>query len=403
MKKTKLKNGLTIIYHKKQSDSIAIEITVKTGSNNEDKKTSGISHFIEHIVFEGTENYTTSKELANEIEKYGGELNAYTEEERTVFYIKIIKKHFDIALKVLENIVFKPTLKQQIIDKERKIILDEIKMVTDEPRFQQWVFFAKTLFEKHPSKNPIYGTKEAVKAITRKELIEYYKKHYIPNNIIITVVGDIDRAQKLIEKKLSKYKLGKIVLRQKIKEPKQIKPKIAIQKKEVSNSYAVLGYKTPNRLDKESYALDIIGAILGRGQSGKIFYEIRTKRGLAYEVGVHHEPEKDCGSFAIYFGTDKKNINKIVKIALEELNKIQKITDLELIEAKDYIEGSHKLHMEDTFRQADDIGYWALIGKPQNTQTYISTIRKITIDEVKKVAKKYFTKNYTLAIIKQKK
>jgi len=186
MKQYKLKNGLTVIYHKKPTSSVAIEIAVKTGSNNETSKISGISHFIEHVVFEGTKNYNSSKELANEIEKYGGELNAYTSDERTCYYVKIIKKHFDTALRILDQIVFNPSFKNEDIEKERKVILDEIKMVTDEPRFHQWILFEKTLFEKHPVRNPTYGTNQAIKSIKREDILKYYNSHYIPNNIIIS-------------------------------------------------------------------------------------------------------------------------------------------------------------------------------------------------------------------------
>jgi predicted Zn-dependent peptidase len=403
MKQYKLKNGLTILYHKKPTSSVAIEIAVKTGSNNETSKISGISHFIEHVVFEGTKNYDSSKELANEIEKYGGELNAYTSDERTCYYVKIIKKHFDTALKILDQIVFNPTFNEENIEKERKVILDEIKMVTDEPRFHQWILFEKTLFEKHPVRNPTYGTKEAIKTIKREDILKYYNTHYIPNNIIISAVGEIPNFEKTIKKIFSKYTPKPIHKNKKVNEPIQTKPKKAKEKKEVSNSYAVFGYKTTNRLENDSYALDVIKAILGRGQSGKIFYEIRTKRGLAYDIGVYHEPASDYGFFAVHCGTDKKNINKIVKIVQEEFRKLQKTTQEELEEAKDYIEGAHSLRMEDTYALADNTSYWQQIGNAKMADEYIKKIRKITTTDLKRAAKKYFTKNYTLTAIEQKK
>ena len=174
MHKYTLKNGLTLLFEKRATKTTAVEVTVKTGSNNESKKINGISHFIEHMLFEGTKTRKSSREIANEIEKLGGELNAYTSNERTAFFAKVLNKHFDKALEILSDIIKNPLFDKKNIEKERKVILKEINLVTDEPRFHQWILFQKTLFKKHPSKNPTYGTVEAVKTITKKDLLNYY-------------------------------------------------------------------------------------------------------------------------------------------------------------------------------------------------------------------------------------
>src|SRR3989338_232969 len=195
MKKTTLKNGLTLIEEKKDTDSVSIVITVKTGSNNESKNIFGISHFIEHMLFEGTVNRASSTIIGNEIERLGGDLNAYTTNERTCFYVKVPKKHFDIALEIASDIMQHPLFDNKMIEKERSVILKEINMVTDEPRFHQWVLFSKTLFKKHSAKNPTYGTVKAVKRISRQDLVSYYKKYYVPNNMVISVVGSVNNVK----------------------------------------------------------------------------------------------------------------------------------------------------------------------------------------------------------------
>lgn len=402
MKEFRLRNGLTVVHEKRHSSSVAIEIMVRAGSNNESRKISGISHFIEHMVFEGTKNYSSSRDLANEVEKFGGELNAYTSDERTAYHIKIIKKHFDIALRILGDLVFNPLFREEDIEKERKIILDEIKLVTDEPRFHQWVLFEKALFIKHPTRNPTYGSKEAVTTMTRRDILEYYNKYYVPNNVIITIVGDVKGLERKIRQKFSKFEKGKLPASKGVAEPRQTSPRKVIERKKLSNSYVVVGYKTANRLNKDSYALDVIKAVLGRGQSGRMFYEIRTKRGLAYEVGVHHEPASDYGFFAVYLGTDKKNIRKIKDIILSEFRSLGRLSKEELKEAKDYIEGSHSLQMEDAYSYADHIGFWGLVGKASMAKEYIKKIKKVSLADIRRVAKKYFGKNYTLAVIEQK-
>src|SRR3989338_4535568 len=158
MKKYKLKNGITLLYEKKPSKSAAVEIMVKVGSNYEDKRIRGISYFIEHMLFEGTKKRKTSLEISNEIEKLGGEMNAYTSNEVTAFFVKVLGKHFEKALDVLSDIIQNPLFDEKMVDKERKVLLKEINMVTDEPRFHQWILFTKTLFKKHPAKHPTYGS-----------------------------------------------------------------------------------------------------------------------------------------------------------------------------------------------------------------------------------------------------
>lgn len=164
----------------------------------------------------------------------------------------------------------------------------------------------------------------------------------------------------------------------------------------------VLGYKAPVREDKDSYVLDVIKAILGRGQSGKIFDEIRNKRGLAYDVGVHYESAVDYGYIAVHVNTDKKNINKCMKIILAEFQKLKNITDKELKEAKDFLEGDFFLQNEDNFQYADQLGFWELVKDSKLMNEYIKKIKKVTKKDIINAVNKYLGKNYTLAIIEQK-
>jgi len=401
MDKYALKNGITLILDKNNSKSVAIEVMFKVGSNNESKNLAGISHFLEHMLFEGTKNRKDSREIANEIEKYGGEFNAYTTGDRTAFFIKIINKRFEIALDILSDMVINPTFKDKIIEKEKKVILKEINMVTDDSRSHQWILFQKTLFEKHPARNPTYGNAKAVKSFTRKQIFDYYKLYYIPNNMIVSVVGNVNNAKENVEKYFGSLKPGKIITRGKVNEPLQEKIKKFVEKKKTLNSYMVLGYKTAPRENKESYALDVIAGILGRGQSGWMFDELRNKRGLGYQVGVNNEPETDYGMFAVYAGLDKSKIEEARKLILEQFKRLQKLTSKELEEAKTYIEGNHTLQTEDNFHHADNLAFWETINGAKFAYTYLKNIRKVTIDDVRRVAKKYLNENYTIVVIEQ--
>jgi predicted Zn-dependent peptidase len=402
MKKYILKNGLTVILEKKPTETVTIQVTVKTGSNNEEPSINGISHFIEHMVFEGTKNRIDSRVISNEIESLGGELNAYTSNERTSFYIKIPKKHVKKALDIISDIIQNPIFKEEKIEKERRIILKEINLHKDEPRFHQWVLFAGALFKGHPAGQPPYGTVQAVKAIKKKDILDYYHKHYLPNNMIISVVGDFSGVlHHQIEKKFRNFKAKKPIIMSRIPDPKENKITIAKEKRKTLSSYMVLGYKTPPRKAHDSYVLDVIHSILGKGQSGRIFDEIRNKRGLAYEVGVHHDPNRGYGFFAVYLNTDKRNIKKIIRIILNEFTNLKNLTQKEIKEAKGFLEGQHILDNEDTKNLADEFGFWQSVNDAQLQKNYLKKIRKVTKKEILKVAKKYLNKNYTLVIIEQ--
>ena len=268
MIKHRLGNGATMIFEKNKSKSVAIEIMFNVGSNYEKGKQAGLSHFLEHMLFEGTKKRSSSGKIANEIEKFGAEFNAYTTGDRTAFFIKIINKRFDIALDILSDMIKNSVFDSKIIEKEKKVVLKEINMVTDDPRLHQWILFQKNIFEKHPAKNPTYGTVEAVSGFSREDVVEFYSRHYVPSNMIISIVGNVDSVKEKVDNHFSGLKPGTVARRGIVAEPAQAKTKKFIEKRKTFNSYMVLGYKTVPRLHKDSYVFDVISGILGRGQSG---------------------------------------------------------------------------------------------------------------------------------------
>jgi predicted Zn-dependent peptidase len=402
MEKYRLKNGTTIIFEKNYSKSVAVEVIFKVGSNDESKEISGISHFLEHMLFEGTKKRKNSRKIASEIEKYGAEFNAYTSNDRTAFFIKIINKRFEKALDILSDMVANPLFNKKTIEKEKQVIFKEINLVTDDSRQHQWILFQKTLFEKHPTKNPTYGTIGAIKSLDRKIIDSYYNKHYVPNNMVISIVGNVNHVKEKIEKYFDNLKPKKLALRKNIKEPLQKRKKKFVEKRKTVSSYMILGYKSVSRIHKDSYVLDVISAILGKGQSGWIFDEIRNKRGLAYQVGVLNENEGDYGYFAVFAGLDKKNIEKTKGIILQQFRKLNNVGKNDIEEAKSYIEGNHTISMEDNFQKADNIAFWETIKNASLADNYIKNIKRVEINDVKRAARKYLNKNYTLVVIEQK-
>ena len=400
MKKTLLPNGLTIIYSEKKRDSVVVEVMIKVGSNDEAVKEQGLSHFLEHMLFEGTKQRPTTREITNEIESIGGEFNAYTTNERTCVYIKVLKKHFSKAVEILADIIQHPLFKEEDVNKEKNIVLREIDSINDEPSYYQWLLLQKHLFQKHPCRNPTYGRKSVIKSLTREKIKSYFNKYYTPNNMVISVVGDIPNWKKEIAKRFV-FKRGNLIKKVKVNEPVAARNVIKTEKKKSSSTYTVIGFKTCPRTNPEICTLEIINSILGRGQSGRIFTELRSKRGLAYDVGTQNISEATFGYFAIYATIMKKNLPLVKKLILAELASLQKITEKDLLEAKTYIEGNYLLEMEDSQKVADQLLAWELVKDARMMLEYLKKIKNVTIPEVRRVAKHYF-KNYTLVVLEGK-
>lgn len=401
MQRKKLSNGIKVILEKRKSESIVMAIQVNTGANNEYDSNRGISHFTEHMLFEGTKK-RTAYDISSSIEKVGGEINAFTSHDRTVYYSVIPKKHFCIALSILSDIIQNPKFDVKAIEKERKVIIDEVNLTLDDQKFYQFIFFLSHLYKKHPIRHPLYGYKETINSITKEDILDYYNKHYTANNIIIAIIGNIKDETKKINAAFSKLKAKKSERALFHDEPQTKQQETFTEKKDILHSYIGFGYKTPNRKHKDSYAIDIIQTILAKGQSSRLFNEIRTKRGLCYAVGSAMEAGLDYGYLMIYAGTDKKNIDMVVDIIKKEVKSLQNISNKEINEAKTLIEGSFIIENEDPKKLADTLIFWNSIDERFETKDYINKIKKVSRQDIIKAARKHLNENYLLTILSQK-
>lgn len=401
MKKFKLQNGLTVILVNRPSKTFAIEVNVGIGSNYESDKIRGISHFIEHMLFEGTKK-RTSFQIANEIESVGGEIGAFTSNVRTCFYIKAIKKHYKKSFDVLLDILTSPAFDDKMIEKERKVILSEVKMREDEPRYYQWQLLQTTMFKDYPAKHPIIGYRETIQKMSREDIISYFKKNYNASNMILTYVGDTKGVLNDLKSYFSKIPSGKKakVVLNKEKRPKKNSSKKVIR--DISQAYMVRGFLSVPRFHKDSYVLDVIHALLGRGLSGKLFDEIRQKHGLAYDVGSHNEAEKDYGFYAVYVNTDKKNLIKAKDLIKKVFSELNDLTPKELKEAKTYIEGDFIMEEEDNQKFADEIAFWENTGDSSMIKSYLKNIKKVTKKDILRVRDKYLYGPCTEIVISKK-
>ena len=400
MKKVVLANGLKVIYQKRTSPSVVIQIMIKVGSNHEKKDEQGLAHFLEHILFEGTAKRPSNLEITNEIEKIGGIFNAYTTNERTCFYIKVLKKDFSKAIDVLADILQNSLFDEQAIDKEKKIILKEIDMVDEEPKLYQWVILQKHLFKGHPTEYPTYGSKKIINNLNRKELISFYNRYYTANNIVISIVGKIPFWKRQIIKNF-KLESGKKSTLRKTTTLTDKNKIIKINKSNLTNSYLSMGFKTVDRNHPDSYVLEVINAILGKGQSGKIFTEIRSKRGLAYDIGTQHVSEASFGYFSVYATIDKKNVQLVHKLIMEEIEKLKYTSDSELLEAQNFIEGDFTLELEESQKLADHLLLWEQVKDARLINDFVKKIKEVNQKDINHVVDKYLKKGITLILQKK--
>ena len=398
MKKLVLPNGMNIILEKTKSNSITLGVCVKTGSNNEDDSVRGISHFLEHMIFEGTKNRTV-QEIVNEIEGVGGEFNAFTDHEITFFYARVLSKFFNRVLDVISDILKNSTFDEKAIEKERKVVLEEINLRYDDPKAYQWLLFEKTLYKNHPTKYPVIGTKESLEKIKRKEIVSYFEKYYTPNNMFVIVTGNFNsNTENKLKKEFVTLKPKKIENKNIIEEFTQDISEQVKEKKEISHSYLIIGFKTVNKTHEDSYALELICAILGFGQCSRIYNEIRIKRGLSYDAGINIDLNKTFGYIAAYASTENKNVDLCRSIILKEF-KLENLTDKEIEDAKNIIEGNFLLRNEDTRELAFTLGRFQFFNDAKDFKNYIKNIRKITKNDILRVSKRYFTGKYTEVLL----
>ena len=394
MKKEVLPNHLTVLYEARKSNAVVVEVMVKTGSNHELPHERGISHFLEHILFEGTARRPSNWHIAREIERIGGEFNAYTTNERTCFHVKVLKKHFPVAVEVLADILQNPLFRKEDLEKEKKVVLKEMEMVQDEPRFYQWILLQKNLFQKHPARFPTYGSREHIRKLTPERVRAYFQKHYVPNNMVVSVVGNVPSWRSQIHKAFT----GVSCPVQKPELPQEMraeKSREIREKKKIANSYLVMGFPTVPKKNRDAYPLEVLNTIWGQGQSGRMFTRIRSKLGLAYDVGTQHVAEVSFGYFSVYACVDQKNIQKVRKVIQEELCK--PITVQEVKDAQRAIEGEYYLEIDDEQKLADQLLFWEQAQDARELKHFVQRIKEVKLQDIQRVIRTYF--QYPVTVI----
>ncbi|MFH1640806.1 MAG: pitrilysin family protein, partial [Candidatus Omnitrophota bacterium] len=323
-KKIKLDNGLRVISHSMpKRNSVAVGIWIKVGGRDESEEHKGIAHFLEHLVFKGSKKYSCRK-LKESIEGVGGSLNGFTSEEMTCYLTKLPKRHLDLGLEILSDMAMNPRLLQEEIDKERAVILEEIKMYKDLPQSYVHELLDELLWPKHTLGMPIAGTAESVSNINREEMTSFHRKYYTFSNMVVSLAGNLeyDKIIKKVRNIFSGAESKFIEASSDVKEEQKL-AQFKLLAKDTEQTHLSLGFHAFKRDHPLRHAMGLLHVILGGNMSSRMFNELREKRGLAYEIGTNVKRFRDTGAFIVHAGIDNRKVQEAVGLILKELEKIK--------------------------------------------------------------------------------
>ena len=402
--KTVLDNGLRVVTSSMpHTRSVSVSFFVGAGSRCESDEIAGVSHFLEHMLFKGTERRPTAQEIAEEIEGIGGVMNAATDKELTVYWAKVGHQHFARCLDVLADAVLNSVLDPTEIEKERLVILEELAMTEDSPADLVGLLIDEVLWPKQPLGRDPGGSKQSVSALTRDQIRDYVDRYYAPENTVLAVAGNVshETVVDLANRHLGQWRRAPFGSWYPAVDG-QDGPRVGLKSKKTEQAHiclAVPGYSS-NHPDR--YALDVLNAILGEGMSSRLFLEIREKLALAYDVHSYVSHFRDAGSAVIGAGVDPKKVEPTIQAILAELARLDEgIPDAELTKAKEFIKGRMQLRMEDTRAVSSWLGGQELLRDEILTVDEVLTaIDRITPEDLHRVAQALFRpERLNLAIV----
>lgn len=404
-KKTTLSNGLRVVtVPTKSNPSVMVLVVVETGSNYETKAQNGLSHFLEHMCFKGTDKRPKASDIARELDALGAQNNAFTSNELTGYYAKAAKKHFPKLFEIISDLYLNPTLPAEDLEKERGVILQEISMYEDLPQRKVWEVLSELMYGDVPAGRPVIGPRGNIKGFTRKDFVDYRSKHYVASKTIIIMAGDINEQAVLKEVKKN---FKDIQNRKKLSKPavkeKQKSPRLLIHKKKTDQTHMVMAFRAYGARDRRIPTLTVLAEILGKGMSSRLFTKLRDEMGACYYVRASHDEYTDHGIFAVSTGINKSRTKEVVRVLLEECSKLieDPVSDKELRKAKEHNIGHLYMNLETTDSLAEFYaGQEVSAGKLKNPQELEKEIRKVTAKDIMKVAKDVFRNNkLNLAIV----
>jgi predicted Zn-dependent peptidase len=383
--------------------SASLVLMFGVGSRYEDDRLGGVSHFIEHLFFKGTRRRPTSKEIAEAIEGVGGVINASTDKEVTTYWTRVPADRLELAIDVLFDIVTDSKLTADDIERERMVILEELKMYQDLPQDYVHSMFEEIMWPGHPLGRDIGGTLESVSRLTREDLVDYLAHHYSQPRLVVSLSGGIDPDSAA---DMMSARIGGLAAQNGqgyLPAPANLdKPGLAFLNKKTEQAHVCLGTRGISYLDDDRYALDLVNTILGEGMSSRLFLEIREKRGLAYDVHSFTSKHHDGGYFAVYAGVDPSKAEETVKAVLAELRRMidEEVPESELTKAREYTKGRLQLGLESTNAMASWLGQQELLaGRIRPVAEVVAAVDAVDRADIRRVAKRVLDQPVQLSVI----
>jgi predicted Zn-dependent peptidase len=388
-----LPNGLVILTEPMEHvRSISAGIWLRSGSRREPAEVNGLSHFIEHMVFKGTRR-RTAEDIAREVDSIGGMLDAFTSKEMVCFNTRVLDEHLPKAFDVLSDMLLEPKFAPEDIERERSVILEEIRMTQDNPEDLVHELFTQNFWNPHALARPILGTPETVSAFDRPTLESWFRRWYAPNNVVITAAGRLDhqRFVDLVSERFAKLERAPDLPSDSTPRPA---PHITLRKKnELEQVHICIGVAALPMSDRRRFAVSVLNNVLGGGMSSRLFQNIRERQGLAYAIFSELNAYKDAGMLSVYAGTSIDTAPKVIDSILQEFRKLKDelLTPEELRRSKDHLKGSTLLALESTGQRMNSLARYRLYFNRHFTpEELIAMLESVTPEEVREVARQFF-------------
>lgn len=404
-KKTMLDNGLRLLtVPMPHANSVTVLILVGTGSKYETKDINGISHFLEHMFFKGTEKRPDALKISETLDMIGGQYNAFTSKEVTGFWAKVDKKHLDIALDWISDMFLHSKFDAEEIEREKGVVVEELNMYLDTPTSYVGELFEDLLYGDQPAGWRVVGEKENIAAFTREKVMAYYASHYSERNTVLCVAGDVDPAE--VEQKMNRYFTDIQKTQPSPKLPTkeaQSAPGILLHYKKTDQTHFCLGVRAYDMFSPDRFALQLISVMLGGNMSSRLFTSVRERNSLAYYVHTSVDATTDAGYLVTQSGVKNDSLEKAVKLVLDDYRDLarQQVSEKELQKAKDYLRGSMALSLDATDNQASFYAMQEVMEKEVLTpEAKLALIEKVTPQDIHRVARDIFTgSKLNLAVI----
>lgn len=403
-RRSTLENGLRVLTGEMPGTrSVAVSVYVGAGSRYEDDAAAGISHLLEHLLFKGTEKRRTAPEISALIESVGGIINASTDRELTVYYAKVAQPHFDRAADVLMDMARNALIEAAELEKERKVVIEEIAATEDSPSQLVDVLMDATMWPDQPLGRDIAGTEASVAAITRDAVLAYLRRQYVPNNIVVSAAGAIEheRVVEAASGALGDWARG---------EPQPWFPAVdgrktavALREKQTEQAHVQIAAEGVSNQDPDRFAVDMVSVVLGEGMSSRLFVELREQRALCYDVHSYATHFLDTGAFSVYAATDPERAVEAAQALLEQIASIRDhgVTPEELVKAKELSKGRLLLRLEDTRAVAGWLGGQEMLnGLVRTPEEVVALVEAVTEDDIRRVCRRLLAPpRLTLAVV----